>query len=77
MMNILRVDVDLEDDELRIRQSLLANTTLQVRLEEVLSNPFKTTTGTPQGDLRNKIPPKPIEEKISLAKLSSLMIQIL
>ena len=80
MMNILRVDVGLEDDELRMCQLLLANTTLQVRLEEVLSNPFKTTIGTPQGDglspilfiiyleralkdVRNKAPPKPIEDK--------------
>ena len=50
MMDILRVDVGLEDDELRMCQLLLANTTLQVRLEEVLSNPCKTTIGTPQGD---------------------------
>ena len=79
MMNILRVDASLEDDELRMCQLLLANTTLQVRLEEVLWNPFKTTIGTPQGDgllpilfiiylertlkdVRNKAPPKPIED---------------
>lgn len=50
MLDILREDVGLEDDELRMCQLLLANTSLQVRLEDVLSQCFKTTIGTPQGD---------------------------
>ena len=50
LMEILRCDVGLEDDELRMCQALLADTCLRVRLKGVLSEVFETTIGTPQGD---------------------------
>ena len=50
LMEILEHDVKLNDDELRICHSLLAQTTIQVRLGKVLSSSFQSTIGTPQGD---------------------------
>ena len=50
LLVILRDDVCLKDDELRMCQMLLADTTLSVRFENVLADPFTTTIGTPQGD---------------------------
>ena len=50
LMIILKQEVQLEEDELRICQSLLANTNLKVKLGEAISDPFETTIGTPQGD---------------------------
>ena len=50
LMLILREEVQLTEDDLRICQSLLADTSLTVKLGEVLSDPFQTTIGTPQGD---------------------------
>jgi hypothetical protein len=50
LMEILKLDVGLEEDELRICQSLLADTVLRVRLNKTTSAPFNTTIGTPQGD---------------------------
>jgi hypothetical protein len=50
LMKILSDDVGLEEDELRMCQVLLAETSLQVKLKEILSAPFDTTIGSPQGD---------------------------
>ena len=50
LMTILKEEVQLEEDEIRLCQSLLADTNLRVKLNEVLSDPFMTTIGTPQGD---------------------------
>jgi hypothetical protein len=50
LMLILSDEVQLDEDELRMCQSLLAETNLQVKLGKVLSDPFATTIGTPQGD---------------------------
>ena len=49
-MNILRDEVCLHEDELRMCQMLLADTSLKVKLKEAVSEPFETTIGTPQGD---------------------------
>ena len=49
-MTILKEEVKLDDDELRMCQSLLADTNLKVKLGEAVSDPFETTIGTPQGD---------------------------
>ena len=43
LMTILRDDVQLQDDELRMCRLLLADTSLQVRLRGQLSKPFQTT----------------------------------
>ncbi len=50
LMNILRDEVCLHEDELRMCQMLLADTNLKVKLKEAVSEPFETTIGTPQGD---------------------------
>ena len=50
LLDILLNDVGLAEDEMRICQSLLANTNLKVKIQEFLSDPFETTVGTPQGD---------------------------
>ena len=50
LMQILKDEVGLEEDEVRMCQSLLANTSLRVKLDEAMSDPFVTTMGTPQGD---------------------------
>ena len=50
LMSILRNEVRLEEDDLRMCQSLLADTNLKVKLGQALSDPFTTTIGTPQGD---------------------------
>ena len=48
LMAILREDVKLDEDELRICQSLLADTNLKARFGDSLSPAFLTTIGTPQ-----------------------------
>ena len=50
LMEILRDEVKLDEDALRLCQSLLADTNLKVKLGESLSEAFLTTIGTPQGD---------------------------
>ena len=50
LVRILRDEVQLEEDEMRICQSLLADTSLRIKLGEALSDPFASTIGTPQGD---------------------------
>lgn len=50
LMKILEDEVKLDKDELRICQSLLADTCLKVKLGKALSDPFQSTIGTPQGD---------------------------
>ena len=50
LLDILREDVNLDEDELRMCQALLAETYLQVRIKDVLAKAFQTTIGTPQGD---------------------------
>ena len=50
LMRILREDVKLDEDALRLIQSLLADTNLKVKLGQFLSSAFQTTIGTPQGD---------------------------
>lgn len=50
LLDILREDVKLDEDELRMCQALLAETYLQVRIKDVLAKAFQTTIGTPQGD---------------------------
>ena len=50
LMTILKDEVQLDDDELRMCLSLLANTQLKVKIDEILSDSFATTIGTPQGD---------------------------
>jgi hypothetical protein len=50
LVQILKEEVQLEEDEMRMCQSLLANTNLKVKLGEALSDPFETTIGSPQGD---------------------------
>jgi len=50
LMRILKEEVQLDNDELRMCQSLLAETSLRVKLGEALSDPFASTIGTPQGD---------------------------
>ena len=50
LMTILKDEVGLEEDEMRLCQSLLANTNLTVKLGAALSTSFETTIGTPQGD---------------------------
>ncbi len=49
-MKILSDDVGLEEDELRMCQGLLAETSLQVKLKDILSAPIDTTIGSPQGN---------------------------
>ena len=39
-----------EEDEWRIIEKLLAQTTLQAKINNILSDPFETTIGAPQGD---------------------------
>ena len=50
LVQILKDEVQLEEDEIRMCQSLLADTNLKVKLGEAVSKPFETTIGTPQGD---------------------------
>ena len=50
LMIILRDEVRLNEDELRMCQMLPADTNLKVKLKKAVSEPFKTTIGTPQGD---------------------------
>ena len=50
LVQILKDEVKLEEDEMRMCQSLLANTNLTVKLGEAFSDPFVTTIGSPQGD---------------------------
>ena len=50
LMGVLRDDVGLGQDELRMCQALLAETKLRVRLKDVFSDPFETTIGSLQGD---------------------------
>ena len=50
LMEILKAEVQLEEDEFRLCQSLLADTNLKVKLGEAMSDPFQSTIGTPQGD---------------------------
>ena len=50
LMKILKDDVELDEDELRLCQALLAGTNLTVKIKTVFSAPFETTIGTPQGD---------------------------
>ena len=50
LLEILREDVKLGEDEMRMCQVLLAETKLQVRIKDILSEAFLTTIGTPQGD---------------------------
>ena len=40
----------LDEDELRILSTLLAETTLEVRIENAQSDTFETNIGSPQGD---------------------------
>jgi hypothetical protein len=54
-MHILKEQVKLDDDSLRLVEALLKDTTLTVRLEGKMSEPFKTTIGTPQGDCLSPI----------------------
>jgi len=50
LLDILRDEVGLDEDELRMCQSLLASTNLKVKIQDFLSDAFETTVGTPQGD---------------------------
>ena len=47
LVQILKDEVKLEEDEMRMCQSLLANTNLKVKLGEAVSDPFATTIGSP------------------------------
>ena len=50
LMHILKDQVKLDEDSLRLVEALLKDTTLRVRLDGKLSEPFSTSIGTPQGD---------------------------
>ena len=50
LMNIVRDDERLNEDELRMCQMLPEDTNLKVKLKKAVSEPFETTIGTPQGD---------------------------
>ena len=41
LMTILKEEVKLDDDELRMCQSLLADTNIKVKLGEAVSDPFE------------------------------------
>ena len=40
----------LEEDEIRMIRLLISNTTITVRTNEVMSEPFTSNLGSPQGD---------------------------
>ena len=50
LLNIIRTIPSINNDDFRLIQFLLANTTLQVQFNGILTAPFKSNIGSPQGD---------------------------
>ena len=50
LMSILETIPGLTDDDRQLIRILLANTSLQVQFNGVMTAPFQSTVGSPQGD---------------------------
>jgi len=50
LLNILEIDMQIPEDDIRIISYLLSNTCMQVKLGDTLGQSFQTFAGSPQGD---------------------------